>query len=191
MTDQPVDETKMKELLELTQALPRESEPPESAWEEIRAQLSDRASHQPRPVARWQRPAFLAAAAVLLVAASAAVTRVVLTRDRMPAASVAAAAARPAEGEGAAVLAALALRENQYLQTVNGLNELIEANESGLAPETIRTIRASLLVIDAAILEVRQALAEDPANAQLLEILEANYEKKVDLLRRTSEMARS
>lgn len=191
MTDHSLDEAKMKELLELTEALPRESEPPESAWEEIRAQLTERPAYQPQRVARWERPAFLAAAAVLLVAASAAVTSVVVTRDRMPAGSVAAAPATPVDGEGAAVLAALALRENQYLQTVNGLNELIEANESGLAPETIRTIRASLLVIDAAILEVRQALADDPANAQLLEILEANYEKKVDLLRRTTEMARS
>ena len=191
MTDHSVDEAKMKELLELTQALPRESEPPASAWEEIRAQLRERPAYQPRHVAAWQRPAFLAAAAVLLVAASAAVTSVVLTRARMPAEAVAAASARATDDEGTAVLAALALRENQYLQTVNGLNELIVANESGLAPETIRTIRASLLVIDAAILEVRQALAEDPANAQLLEILEANYEKKVDLLRRTTEMARS
>lgn len=191
MTDHSVDEAKMKELLELTAALPRESEPPESAWEEIRAQLTQLPAYQPRRVAAWQRPAFLAAAAVLLVAASAAVTSVVLERDGMPAGSVVAAPARATDSEGTAVLAALALRENQYLQTVNGLNELIVANESGLAPETIRTIRASLLVIDAAILEVRQALAEDPANAQLLEILEANYEKKVDLLRRTTEMARS
>ncbi|HEX6250269.1 MAG TPA: hypothetical protein VFZ56_02410 [Gemmatimonadaceae bacterium] len=191
MTDHSVDEAKVKELLELTQALPRESEPPESAWAEIRAQLTERPAYQPQRVATWQRPAFLAAAALLLVAASAAVTSAVLTRDRVTSASVATAAARPANGEGAAVLAALTLRENEYLQTVNGLNELIEADDSGLAPETIRTIRASLLVIDAAILEVRQALAADPANAQLLEILEANYEKKVDLLRRTTEMARS
>ncbi|HUF64524.1 MAG TPA: hypothetical protein VMM17_00970, partial [Gemmatimonadaceae bacterium] len=76
-------------------------------------------------------------------------------------------------------------------QTVNGLNQLIAESESQLSPETVRTIRASLLVIDAAIIEVRQALAEDPANAQLLEILESNYEKKVDLLRRTTAMARS
>lgn len=191
MTDHSVDEAKERELLELTAALPRESEPPASAWEAIRAQLTERPAYQHRPVARWQQPAFLAAAAVLLVAASAAVTSAVLTRDGMPAVSGPVATARPADREGAAALAALALRENQYLQTVNNLNQLIEASESALAPETIRTIRASLLVIDAAILEVRQALAEDPANGQLLDILEANYEKKVDLLRRTTEMARS
>jgi hypothetical protein len=190
MTDNSVDEAKVKELLELTAALPRESEPPASAWDEIRTQLTEPGSYRLRPAAAWQRPAFLAAAAVLLVAASAAVTSVVLTRDRLPAA-FAPVAARPAGSEGTTALAALALRENQYLETVNALNQLIEASESGLAPETIRTIRASLLVIDAAILEVRQALAEDPANAQLLDILEANYEKKVDLLRRTTAMARS
>lgn len=190
MTEHSVDEAKVRELLELTQALPRESEPPVSAWEEIRAQITVLPAHRLRPGASWQRPVFLAAAAVLLVAASAAVTSVVLTRDRVPAVS-AGVAAGPSEQEGAAVLAALALRENQYLQTVNGLNQLIAESESQLSPETVRTIRASLLVIDAAIIEVRQALAEDPANAQLLEILESNYEKKVDLLRRTTAMARS
>lgn len=189
MTDNSGDEATVKELLELTAALPRESEPPASAWEEIRAQLTDPGSYRLRPAAAWQRPAFLAAAAVLLVAASAAVTGVVLTRDGTPTVPAPVAAAPPAEQQ--AVLAALALRENQYLETVNGLNQLIEESESGLARETIRTIRASVLVIDGAILEVRQALAADPANAQLLEILEANYEKKVDLLRRTTAMARS
>ncbi|HUF64606.1 MAG TPA: hypothetical protein VMM17_01390, partial [Gemmatimonadaceae bacterium] len=115
MTEHSVDEAKVRELLELTQALPRESEPPASAWEEIRAQITVLPTHRLRPAAAWQRPVFLAAAAVLLVAASAAVTSVVLTRDPVPAVS-AGVAAGPSEQAGTAVLAALALRENQHLQ---------------------------------------------------------------------------
>lgn len=191
MTDYRVDDARVRELLELTQALPRESDPPASAWETIRAQLTDRRTYQVPSVAVWQRPAFLAAAALLLIAASSALTGAVLTRDRVRGTAAAVPTTRPAAQEATSALAALALRENQYLQTVNGLNQLIEASESELAPETIRTIRASLLVIDAAILEVRQALAADPANRQLLEILTSNYEKKVDLLRRTTAMVRS
>jgi hypothetical protein len=191
MTDWREDETKVRELLELTQALPLESEPPESAWEAVRAQLTDRLPHQPPQVAVWQRPAFLAAAAFVLVAASSALTSVALTRAGARDSGPAVASTPPAGQQAGTALTTLALRENQYLQTVNGLNKLIDESESELAPGTVRTIRASLLVIDAAILEVRQALAEDPGNGQLLEILTSNYEKKVDLLRRTTAMVRS
>jgi hypothetical protein len=59
-----------------------------------------------------------------------------------------------------------------------------------LAPETVVQLRASLRTIDEAILEARNALARDPANRVLIEMLSASYRQKVDLLRRTTEMTR-
>jgi len=44
--------------------------------------------------------------------------------------------------------------------------------------------------IDEAILEARNALARDPANKMLIEMLSGTYRQKVDLLRRTTEMTR-
>jgi hypothetical protein len=45
-------------------------------------------------------------------------------------------------------------------------------------------------VIDPAILEALNALAADPANKTLIQMLANSYEQKVDLLKRTTEMAR-
>ena len=59
-----------------------------------------------------------------------------------------------------------------------------------LAPETVAQLKASLRTIDEAILEARNALARDPANKTLIEMLSGNYRQKVDLLRRTTEMTR-
>jgi hypothetical protein len=59
-----------------------------------------------------------------------------------------------------------------------------------LAPETVAQLKASLRTIDEAILEGRGALARDPANKLLIEMLSASYRQKVDLLRRSTEMTR-
>jgi hypothetical protein len=54
----------------------------------------------------------------------------------------------------------------------------------------VKQLKASLRTIDEAILEARNALARDPANAMLIEMLSSTYRQKVDLLRRTTEMTR-
>ena len=71
------------------------------------------------------------------------------------------------------------------------LSSALQSGDSQLAPETIAKLNESLRVIDAAILEARSALAADPANSAIVELLSGSYEQKLDLLRRTTEMARS
>ena len=90
-----------------------------------------------------------------------------------------------------ATLAEFTLVENDYISTANRLSALLDSDETQLSPETIAKLRESLRVIDAAILEARRALAADPANRQLIEMLSTSYSQKVDLLRRTTEMGRS
>jgi hypothetical protein len=53
----------------------------------------------------------------------------------------------------------------------------------------VETVERSLHVADAAIAEARDALARDPANGLLAEIFASNYERKIDLLRRATELA--
>jgi hypothetical protein len=52
-------------------------------------------------------------------------------------------------------------------------------------------LEESLATIDRALADARGALAADPANAVLAEMLHANYEKKLDLLRRANQHARA
>ena len=46
-------------------------------------------------------------------------------------------------------------------------------------------------IIDDAIAETREAIASDPQNPVLVEILSSHYERKVELLQRASELAPS
>ena len=70
------------------------------------------------------------------------------------------------------------------------LQDLLDQQESALAPETVAQLKTSLRTIDEAIVEARNALARDPSNKLLVEMLSANYKQKVDLLRRSTEITR-
>jgi len=207
MTDDTIDEGKLRDLMNEVAALPTSIEPPADAWSKIRAQIEasgnpdradadDIALHSKRParIAFWQRPAFLAAAALLLVAGSSAVTAVALNRrstsssprgTQTPIAAIA-----TDSNNGPASLAQFTVVESDYLRAVNDLSATLESEQGSLSPETIAKLRESIKVIDAAILEARNALAADPANKTLIQMLANSYEQKVDLLKRTTEMAR-
>jgi hypothetical protein len=93
-------------------------------------------------------------------------------------------------GGASATLAAFTIEENNYLRNVAVLQDLLDRDEALLAPETLAQLKSSLRTIDEAILEARNALARDPANKTLIEMLSGTYRQKVDLLRRTTEMVR-
>jgi hypothetical protein len=205
MTDDTIDEAKLRDLMKDVAALPRSIEPPADAWAKIRAEIdasggggkgeggSDLEAKRHARIAFWQRPMFLAAAALLLVAGSSAITAVALS-GRGESAGAGSVQPRPAaitaDSNGPASLAQFTLVESDYLRAVNDLSATLESNEGSLSPETIAKLRESIKVIDAAILEARNALAADPANRTLIQMLANSYEQKVDLLKRTTEMAR-
>ncbi len=202
MTEDDIDEESLRDLQARTAKLPREIVPPADAWLAIKAEID-----RPRSIATngrgaasvtpiWKRRTFLAAAALLLVAGSSAITAIALNRRSVNGVVETAqtpAVTRPVSN-GAATpvsLAEFTLVENDYISTANRLSALLESDETQLAPETIAKLKESIKVIDAAILEARRALAADPANKQLIEMLSTSYNQKVDLLRRTTEMGRS
>jgi hypothetical protein len=187
MTDEPLDEEMLLELQRRTRNLPREIEPPADAWERIAADMRVTSPIRVRgPL--WQRPAFLVAAALMLVAATSITTALVIGRKSNAAPPVASVSPSPSVG-APATLAEFTMRENQYIATVNVLSAALESKEVGLAPETIAKLKESVRVIDNAILEARSALARDPSNKALIEMLATSYDQKVDLLKRTTEMA--
>ncbi|HEY3257816.1 MAG TPA: hypothetical protein VGJ64_03100 [Gemmatimonadaceae bacterium] len=200
MTDDTIDEGKLRDLMNEVAALPTSIEPPAGAWVKIRAEIEaggtpdrnndiESQSKQPARVAFWQRPIFLAAAALLLVAGSSVVTAIEIgRRGNAPETRVATAAGD--SNSGPTSLAQFTLVESDYLRAVNDLSATLESEQGSLSPETIAKLRESIKVIDAAILEARNALAADPANRTLIQMLANSYEQKVDLLRRTTEMAR-
>lgn len=202
------EEGMSKDVQERVRGLPREISPPYDAWSAIKAKIEDPLTvsrgqlHVPRaplpvarcpvPVTRYPRPVFLAAAGLLLVAASSLVT-IAVTRDSSPqAASVSSPTDTPPRStSGPSTFAEFVSVENDYISSANRLSTLLESERMTLSPETVAKLKTSLDVIDAAILEARRALAADPANKVIIEMLNTSYSQKLDLLKRTTEMGRT
>jgi anti-sigma factor RsiW len=186
--------------------LPRSVLPPDDLWVDLRKALDARkdvvlptagetAGHRP---ARTERPhlsrrfiAGLAAAAVILIALSSGITALVMRHapERLAGGARIQAAPLPTRPAPAAVLpASFRQTEDEYNRTIKELKDAVDTQRGRLSPETIRTVDRSLAVVDSAIAEARDALLADPNNQMLVDLLSASYQRKLDLLRRTSEL---
>jgi anti-sigma-K factor RskA len=186
----------LKRILARGADLPKSIDPPAESWSNIRAAIERdnnavaiRELDAARPF--WRQPYALAAAALLVAMLSSGGTALYMSSrnaDREMASRAVASDAN--NGATPASLAAFTIEENNYLRNVAVLQDLLDQQEELLAPETVAQLKASLRTIDEAILEARNALARDPANKMLIEMLSGSYRQKMDLLRRTAEMTR-
>ena len=184
----------LKRILARAADLPKSIDPPAETWSNIRAAIERDvkavAGHDVSSTPGvWRRPYMLAAAAILVAVLSSTGTAFYMS-SRSANANSSNSLAGNAVGATPATLVAFTIEENNYLRNVAVLQDLLDQQEASLAPETVAQLRASLRTIDEAILEARNALARDPANKTLIEMLSGTYRQKVDLLRRTTEMTR-
>jgi predicted anti-sigma-YlaC factor YlaD len=135
-----------------------------------------RFGHRTLVSARWP----LAAAAVLIVVLTSAITMFLEDRTAGPSLGGGVADATPGETFTASDVSAV---ESRYLTATQELQQLLDEQRAQLSPETVRLLEENLLLIDRALLEVRDALAIQPGDADLSRILFATWEKKLDLLR--------
>jgi Putative zinc-finger len=185
---------RLRALLGRAAALPTSAEPPAEAWQAVRARLVPRSPRnigtrrdgRTREWGGWTSGWGLrAAAAVLLVVASSAVTAIALrTRVAAPTHRL----VRTTTVGAAELPASARVIERSYAEVVDELTVTLDAQRGALAPATIATLERTLRVIDQAIAEARAAVAADPANGALLDVLSADYQQKVELLRRASEL---
>lgn len=164
-------------------ALPREIAPPAGLWADIRREVRSRESIRRSPAWRLR---YLVAAGIVIAVASSALTAVVLRNRQAPGTpsgpTFVQAIWRP-------LPASLESEERGYLQSVRALQQTLEERRAQLSPSTIEIVERSLLISNAAIAEARDALARDPSNNALARLLASNYERKIDLLRRATELA--
>lgn len=78
--------------------------------------------------------------------------------------------------------------EAEYLQAREALLDSIRSREDALPPSTLESVRENMRVIDGAVAEIRTALADDPNNQKLLQILLFAYRKEVDFLSRIARL---
>src|SRR5207253_1558774 len=78
--------------------------------------------------------------------------------------------------------------EECYSPAIRDLRRTLDLQRGTLSPATLSVVERSLVTIDNAIAEARSALAADPANQALVQILSAQFEHKVDLLERATRL---
>lgn len=153
--------------------LPRSVAPHADLWPGIESRLASRKGRGRIAVPGW----LLAAAAVLLMAISSGATVLYLRRlpsDLPP--------SRPSSN--------MTALESQYRAASAELTDALEQARPRLSPETVSTIERSLRIIDQALAESRAALARDPGNEALGQLVVAVWRQKVDLLRRATAIGR-
>jgi hypothetical protein len=181
--------------------------PPDDLWADLKDSLEQRkqlvlpvAGVHPEPDVlvgrppsfRWHGRARLAAAAVVLIAVSSGITAIVLqSRFEKQVAQMRRDTTAPNFRVPTSVMLPASFRhaEGEYNRAIDELAEAVDAQRGRLNPETIQTVDRSLAVIDSAIAEARAALVADPSNTTLVDLLSASYQRKLDLLRRTSELS--
>ena len=172
------------DLVSSARALPRGVEPPVEAWTGLRERLAREGTVALESRRRWWHSGWMAAAAALiLVAGTALVARTIGGGTDAPLA----AGREQAQSVSRVVLAV----DGNYEPTLSDLRETLDGQRGRLAPHTVRVLEHSVAVIDSAIAEAREALAADPASVVLVEILAAQYERKVDLLQRATQLSPS
>jgi anti-sigma factor RsiW len=167
---------RLQSLISAARALPNEIEPPPTLWSDVHARIVPAHSRNGR---RW----LLAAAALFLVALSSAVTTLLVRR---PPVIIVRQGVTPVTTIASTLSAPVRAVDADYAGAIRELNESLAEHRSQLHPNTVAKVEASLHVIDLAIEEARQALAADPSNLTLHDLLAATYERKVELLRRAS-----
>jgi len=75
---------------------------------------------------------------------------------------------------------------DQYAAEVADLQKELDQRRDHLDPETVKTIEANLKIIDIASAQARAALAADPANPYLKEVVSRQMKKKVELLKQAT-----
>lgn len=185
--------SRVRELVAAAHALPREVAPPLEVWDAVRTRVASEARTRATLASpasramRWWHNGWLATAAVIVLVLGTATFMTLASRGRSAKAKAMQVAAPPASLTSPVLYAV----DKNYVATIRELRATLDSQRSTLAPSTVRTVEHSLSVIDAAIAEARAALAADPANQYLVDILAAHYERQVDLLQRATELSSS
>jgi Putative zinc-finger len=167
--------------------------PSRDLWQDIERKLGTRPiSTAPAKRTSWQghrisvRTPLLAAAAVVLLLLGAGATQLFF-RDRVPEGVV---IFEPVEATLPPHVPGIPLpTTEQYDAAVAELEAILSSNDSALEPGTLRVIRESLVAIDKAIDDARQAIARDSTNDYLNASIAQNMRRKLGILRTAAQAA--
>lgn len=182
----------MRRVLGLARALD-DRPPARDLWPGIAERIGAPGQADVVPLAPRRRFAFsipqLAAAGVALALFSAA-AGIGAFRMLVPGLDGGTAAVPTLAGERAAVARPVAGAEASYESAIRELEAVLAARRGYLDTATVRAVETSLMVIDRAISQARDALRRDPNNLYLNGELRNTLNRKLDLLRRAAMLPR-
>ena len=175
---------RVQRLLDAAHVLPREIAPPPEVWSALQSRVKTaprKASARPRS---WNLGWLAAAAAVVFFVGAALLLPPSIGKSKGKGAVV-----QRATPDVAAQSPAVIAVANNYEPTLADLRRTLEQQRSTLSPATLQVIEKAVATCDTAIAEARAALASDPANQSLLQILSAQFEHKIELLQRATQLS--
>ena len=171
---------RVQRLLDAAHALPREVAPPPEVWGALQSRVR---STRRTPARSWNVKWFAAAAAIVFFVGAALLLPPSVGKGKGKG------AIQPpiARIQSPVVFAV----EQNYAPTLDDLRRTLDQQRSTLSPATLQVIERAVATCDTAIAEARAALASDPANQTLLQILSAQFEHKVELMERATRLSSS
>jgi hypothetical protein len=153
-------------------ALPREDAAPRDAWPSIHERIEREATRGKPPdlAARW-----LSVAAILVTAIVGGWLASRSAREPV--------VPEPAVAEAPSLPPALASADATLLEARAALDAVLAARRTKLSPETVRTLTESLAEMEDATRRIHDALAKDPGNRDLRQMLVASHRRQLSVLR--------
>ena len=173
------------ELMSLARRLPTAIAPQRDLWPGIEKAIS-RGSR--RDGFRWNRVVAQAAAVILLVGGSSGITWFAMKQNMQaptPTYETQPLALQPVSGNFGSDYHLGA----EFMEARNDLASRLERELQGLPPETRAEVRRNIVRIRAAINEINLALADEPDNALLQELLLSSYREELTVMRRVESLA--
>lgn len=175
MNKQSMDEGEFQQLDKLIAGLPRSISPGHDLWPEIETSIAGPAHQGARQWHWWNSP--LVSAASLAVAASA-LTFALTRAPEIAQPSPAVVSTQPAS----------VMLDPGFLANRKRLENQIDGRLSELSPEMRGLVRQNLATIRGSLHEISMALAEDPDNADLHDLLLSTYEQELQVMTEINRM---
>lgn len=154
--------------------------PLDDLWSPIRARIEATkvvALDAPAPKSKERPLVWLAVAGV--AAAALLATLVLRARPREEQSAVVAQV-----GPDSSLLRAVADSTRAYEAEAQILLDRLQIQRATMRPEAVQTVERNLRTVDVAIAELKDAIARDPNNPALRQLLATSYRQKVELLKR-------
>jgi hypothetical protein len=182
------EQRRLRELLTATRALPPSLAPGRDLWPGIEARLGNDgeiAARRTKTRALPRLPLWLAAAAVLAVAAGLSLY---LLRAGVGGGGheVGGGTANVASG---GVPNDLREMTAEFRGARREMRSALDAHRDALSPATVAMVEENLRVIDAAVGQIEAALARDPGNQELRQMLAATRHQETAMLRQVTRVA--